>query len=83
MPLTGHPGSVRLVNSSRQSLILLHFLCGWLIGKKIRQSTSALVGDLDPYPREFQIQNAIPGSANLTVQSEYSVSVRPTDKTTE
>src|SRR5882762_2317277 len=28
----------------------------------LRQSTSALMGDPDSYPRVFQIQNAIPGS---------------------
>jgi len=32
----------------------------------IRQSTSALVGDLDPYPRVFQIPNAIPGSVQVS-----------------
>jgi len=30
--------------------------------KLLRQSTSALVGTLDPYPQVFQIQDAIPGS---------------------
>ena len=32
----------------------------------LRQSTSALAGDLDPYPQVFQIQNAIPGSVWVT-----------------
>ena len=29
-------------------------------------STSALAGDLDPYPRVFQILNAIPGSVQVS-----------------
>ena len=32
----------------------------------IRQSTSALVNDLDLYPWVFQIQNAIPGSVQVS-----------------
>ena len=32
----------------------------------VRLNTSALVGDPDPYPRVFQIQNAIPGSMQVS-----------------
>jgi len=32
----------------------------------VRLNTSALVGDPDPYPRVFQIQNAIPGSVRVS-----------------
>jgi hypothetical protein len=32
----------------------------------VRQSTSALAGDPDPYPQVFQIQNAIPGSVQVS-----------------
>ena|SRR6267154_274187 len=45
---------------------LLKFVCSpqpTAVGVLLRQSTSALVGDPDPYPRVFQVQNAIPGSA--------------------
>ena len=35
-------------------------------GPSLRQSTSALMGDPDPYPRVFQIQNAIPGSVRVS-----------------
>jgi hypothetical protein len=44
-----------------QFLVLLFQLRTWL-----RQSTSALVGDPDPYPWVFQIQNAIPGSVRVS-----------------
>ena len=33
---------------------------------KLRLNTSALAGDPDPYPRVFQIQNAIPGSVQVS-----------------
>jgi len=32
----------------------------------LRQSMSALMGDPDPYPWVFQIQNAIPGSVRVS-----------------
>ena len=38
----------------------------WGSGLRIRQSTSALAGDPDPYLRVFQIQNAIPGSVRVS-----------------
>jgi hypothetical protein len=33
---------------------------------KLRQSTSVLMGDPDPYPWVFQIQNALPGSMRVS-----------------
>ena len=33
-----------------------------MAARPVRLNTSALVGDPDPYPQVFQIQNAIPGS---------------------
>ena len=33
-----------------------------MVARPVRLNTSALVGDPDPYPQVFQIQNAIPGS---------------------
>ena len=33
---------------------------------RVRQSTSALTGDLDPYTWVFQIPNAIPGSMQVS-----------------
>ena len=38
----------------------------FIIYSIIRLNTSALVGDPDPYPQVFQIQNAIPGSVRVS-----------------
>ena len=42
----------------------------WQLGgatpARVRLNTSALAGDPDPYPRVFQIQNAIPGSVRVS-----------------
>ena len=35
----------------------------------LRLNTSALMGDLDPYPQVFQIYNAIPGSVRVSATS--------------
>ena len=50
------------------------YILHWRIYKKgnaednsaLRQSTSALTSDLDPYPQVFQIPNAIPGSVRVS-----------------